>query len=105
KRLARTESARARAEARKTEGIARGIAAFEADLVNTIIAALNEKVFVEADAALWVSLKLDHPTTHAIGIELFIPRGVKRIREIDTFSVAAYFHHLWSASQRLVRIF
>ena len=65
--------------------------------MNTIIAALDKKVLVEFDAALWIGLKLDHPTPHAIGIELFVPSGVKRVGEINAFAVAADFNHLRTA--------
>src|SRR5205823_10541830 len=97
--LARTALARARARSRKTERIARGIASFEADLVNTIIVALDKKVFVEGDAALWVSRQFNHPTTHTVGIKLLVPRGVKRVREINSSAVAAHFYHLRSRSE------
>ena len=72
--------------------------------MNAIIAALDEKPFVEPEAAVLAGVKLNHPTAHAVGIELLVPRCVKRVREIDAFAIAAYFYHLRSASQRLVRI-
>src|SRR5213594_252007 len=90
--------ARARGRSRKTIRIAGRIASFEADLMNTIIAVLNEKVFVKTHAALRVGFKLDHPTAYAVGIELLIPRGIKRIGKIDPFAIAAHFHHLGTTS-------
>src|SRR5438093_13749108 len=90
--------ARARGRSRKTIRIARRIASFEADLMNTIIAVLNEKVFVNTHAALRVGFKRDHPTASAVGIELLIPRGIKRIGKIDPFAIAAHFHHLRATS-------
>src|SRR5437667_12411801 len=32
------------------------------------------------------------------------PMPVKRVREIDSFAIAAYFHHLRSARERLIRL-
>src|SRR4030095_620700 len=73
--------------------------------MNTIIAVLNEKVFVETHAAIRVGFKLDHPTAYSIRIELLVPRGIKRVGEIDPFAVPAHFHHLRATRQRLVRVF
>ena len=66
--------------------------------MNTIIAVLNEKVFVKTHAALRVGFKLDHPAAYAVRIELLIPRGIKRIGKIDSFAIAAHFHHLGTTS-------
>src|SRR5437764_13830977 len=74
--------ARARGRSRKTIRIARRIASFEADLMNTIIAVLNEKVFVKTHAALRVGFKLDHLSPYAVRIELIIPPSFKRIGKI-----------------------
>src|SRR5439155_156367 len=94
--------ARARARSRKTKRIARGIASFEANLMNAIVAAFQEEIFVKRDAAVATGVQFHHPTVYAIGIELLVPRGIKRVREIDSFAVAAHFHHLGAASERLV---
>src|SRR5207248_10782355 len=98
KARAQIPPARARGRSRKTIRIARRIAPFEADLMNTIIAVLDEEVFVKTHAAFRVGFKLDHPTADTIGIELLIPRGIKRIGKIDPFAVAAHFHHLRATS-------
>src|SRR5207244_10523325 len=80
-------------------------ACFEAHLMNSVVAALQEKVFVKRDAAVATGVKFDHPTANPIGIKLFIPCCIKRVGEIDPIAVAAYFHHLRTAGQRLVWLF
>src|SRR5437773_10094637 len=66
KSRAQIPPARARGRSRKTIRIAGRIASFEADLMNAIIAVLNEKVFVKTHAALRVGFKLDHPAAYAV---------------------------------------
>ena len=62
---------------------------------------LDEKLFIELHPALWVRVNLYHPTLHTIGKELFIPRGIERVGEIDAFAVAADLDHLRTAVERL----
>src|SRR5262245_4242555 len=71
--------------------------------MNAIVVALNEKVLVERHAAIRTGIELDHPTTHAVGIELLIPRRIKRVGEIDSLTIAGDFHHLRTARERLIR--
>ena len=73
--------------------------------MNPVVVALQEEVFVKRDAPIAAGVKLDHPAAHTVGIELLIPRCIERVGEIDSFAVAAYFHHLRAASQRLVGLF
>src|SRR4030095_12905546 len=93
--------ATARARSRKTIGIARGVASFEANLMNPVIVALNKEIFVKRDAAVGIGVKFHHPTANVVGIKLLIPCRIKRIREIDSLSVSAHFHHLRSPRERL----
>src|SRR4029453_7033805 len=102
---AQIRPARARGRSRKTIRIARRIASFEADLMNTIIAALDKKVLVHGDSALRIGIKFNHPTAHAIRIKLLVPRGVKGVREINAFAIATPLPHFGATSQRLVRVF
>src|SRR6266550_2190311 len=89
---------------RETIGVTRRIPAFEMHLVNAIVAALDEEIPVKADPTASAGVQLRHPTADAVGIELLVPRGVQRVREINALAVAAYFDHLRAASQWLVRI-
>src|SRR4029453_3838886 len=95
--------ATARARSRKTIGIARGIASFEANLMNAIVFALNEKFFIDPAPAVATCIKLHHPTADAVGIKLLVPRSIKRVRKIDSLPVAADLHHLRAARERLIR--
>ena len=45
--------------------------------MNTIIAALREKVFVKLDTAAAIGIKFNHPTADTVGIELLIPCRIK----------------------------
>ena len=70
--------------------------------MNAIVAAFQEEIFVKRDAAVATGVQFHHPTVYAIGIELLVPRGIKRVRKIDPFAIPAHFHHLRPAGQRLV---
>src|SRR5271170_216980 len=65
------------------------------------IAELDKQLGIELNATILRNIKLNHPAPDAIGIELLVPGGVQRIGEIDAASVAADFHHLRAAVQRL----
>ena len=69
--------------------------------MHSVIGALDEKVFVKGHAALRVGIKFHHPTANAVGIELLVPRRIKRVGEIYPFAIAADFHHLRPARERL----
>src|SRR5437660_2061720 len=70
--------------------------------MNSVVVALQEKVFVKRDAAIASGIKFHHPTADAVGIELLVPRRIERVGEIDPFAVAAYLHHLRSACEWLI---
>src|SRR5690349_5369424 len=70
--------------------------------MNAIIVALDEKVFVERHAAIRTGIELHHPTAHAVGIKLFVPRRIKRISEIDSLAVAADLDHLRTTCERSI---
>jgi hypothetical protein len=61
----------------------------------------DEELFIEFDPALWVRIDLDHPTLHTVGIELLVPRRVKRVGEIKALAVAADLDHLRAAVEGL----
>src|SRR6266404_1863112 len=103
-RLIQTASARARADSRKTIGIARTIAAVKMNLVNTIICALDEKLPVEIDPTIGLGIEFDHPTANPIRIKLLVPGSVKRVGKIHALAVAADFNHLRSPGEWLVRV-
>ena len=70
--------------------------------MNTVIVRLHKEFGIERDPALWCGIELHHPASHTRWVELFIPRGVERIGEIDTLAIATDFNHLGAAAQRLV---
>jgi len=72
--------------------------------MNAIVVAFQEKVFVKRHAAVGIGIELDHPTADAIGIKLLIPCSIKRVGKIDALTVAAHFHHLRAARERLIRL-
>jgi hypothetical protein len=72
--------------------------------MNAIIVALDEKVFVKRHAAVGIGIELDHPTAHAVWIKLLVPCRIKRVGKIDSLAVAAHFHHLRTARERLIRL-
>ena len=72
--------------------------------MNSVIVAFHEKVFVKRDAAVGIGIELHHPTADAVGIKLLVPCGIKRVGEIDSLAVAAHFHHLRAARERLIRL-
>ena len=45
--------------------------------MNPVIVAFDKEIFVERDAAVGTGIKLHHPTADAVGIKLFVPRGIK----------------------------
>src|SRR6266566_7702369 len=74
------------------------------DLMNSIILALHQEPRVEVDPSIGSRIELGHPTAYAFGIELFVPRGIKRVGEINAFAIPAHFYHLRSPGQLLVWI-
>src|SRR5207248_6437575 len=62
---------------------------------------LNKELFIEFHPAFWIIVDFHHPALYSIGIELFVPRGVERVSEIDALAVAADLNHLRSAIERL----
>ena len=70
--------------------------------MNPVIVAFEEKIFVQRDAAIVARVKFHHPTTDAVGIELLVPGGIKRVGEIDSFTIAADFYHLWASREGLI---
>ena len=60
------------------------------------------KIWYRCDPALCRGIEFHHPASDARRIELFIPRGVERIGEVDALAVATDFNHLGAAAQRLV---
>src|SRR5262249_62220624 len=43
-------------------------------------------------------------TARAVGVDLLVQCSVKRVREVDSFTVSAHFHHLWPACERSIRL-
>ena len=72
--------------------------------MNPVVVAFEEKVLIKLHAAIGTRIEFHHPTAHAVGVELLVPCRVKRVREIDSFAIAAHFHHLRSARERLIRL-
>src|SRR6476469_1901672 len=62
---------------------------------------LDKEFFIEFHSALWVRVKLHHPTLQPVRIDLLVPRCVERIGEIDALAIAADLNHLWTAVERL----
>src|SRR6202035_4295416 len=94
--------ATARGRSRKTKGVARRIASFEANLMHPVVVALDEKILVKRHPAIAAGVKFHHPTADAVRIKLLVPRCIKRVGKIYSFAIAAYFHHLRSACERLI---
>src|SRR5436305_13389588 len=65
---------------------------------------LDEEFFVDLHSALRIHIELYHPTLQPVGIDLLIPRGVERVREIDALAVAADLDHLRTAIKCLARL-
>src|SRR6516164_4351167 len=63
---------------------------------------LEEEVFVQFHSSFRLSVNLDHPTLYAVGVELVIDGGIKRVGEVDAPAVAADFDHLGAAVERLL---
>ena len=72
--------------------------------MNPVIVALDKEILVERDAAVATGIKLHHPTAHSVGVKLLVPCRTKRVRKIDSLFVAAHFHHLRAARERLIRL-
>src|SRR5579872_7151235 len=79
--------------------VGRRVAALEVDLVRALLER-REKSAVEAEAPFVRGVDHGRPALDAVGIELFIPAGVKRVAEICTAPVSAQLDHLRSAVQR-----
>src|SRR6266567_3097304 len=62
---------------------------------------LDQEFFIEFDPAIRVCIDLHHPALYTVGVELLVPRGVERVREVDALAVAADFDHLRTAVQSL----
>src|SRR5262245_21875760 len=65
------------------------------------LAAVEEEIAIERDAAARIDVDFGHPSPNAIRIELRVPRCVEAVGDVDAFAVAADFDHLWSAVERL----
>ena len=72
--------------------------------MNAVVVAFHEKVFVKGDAAVGTCIEFHHPTADAVGIKLLVPCCIKRVGEIDSLAIAADFHHLRAAPERLIRL-
>ena len=57
-------------------------------MMDAIVVAFHEKVFVQGDAAVATCVEFHHPTAEAIRIKLLVPRRIKRVGKIDSFAVA-----------------
>src|SRR5436190_1680499 len=87
---------------RITVGVRRSVAPFQPKLVRAQPVELNKEFLVEFHPTLWVGIDLYHPTLYPIGIELFVPRRVQRVGEVDALAVAADLDHLRTAIQSLL---
>ena len=87
---------------RIAERVGGRVAPLEPDLMNAVIVRLHKEFVIECDPALWRGIEFHHPASDARWIELFIPRGVERIGEIDALTVATDFNHLRAATQRFL---
>src|SRR5436309_5591737 len=74
------------------------------DLMNSIILALQQEPRVEVHPSIGSGIELGHPTANAFGIELFVPRGIKRVGEINASAIPTHFYHLRPPGQGLVWI-
>src|SRR3954462_429223 len=82
---------------REAVRVARGVAPRETDLVRPLAVELEEEVRVDREVA--VAVELDHPAVDALGVELLVPAGVRRVRQVDALAVAAHLDHLRAAGQ------
>src|SRR5208337_765983 len=70
------------------------------DLMAAQIPEFKKEFRINLHAAVGFGIELYHPALNSVGIELRVPRRIKRVREIDAASVAAHLHHLRAAVQR-----
>src|SRR3990170_5600773 len=87
-----------------TVRIRRGVAAFEANLMRAHALRLEEESAVQFHAASGFHIHLHHPAPDTVGVELLVPRRVEPVGEVEALAVAADFHHLRAAVQRLRRL-
>src|SRR3954467_14797863 len=86
-----------RGSRREAVRVARRVAAGEAYLVWALAGELDVEVRVDLQVA--VAVELDHPAVDALGVELAVPGGVQRVRQVDALAVAAHLDHLRPAGQ------
>src|SRR5262249_16119973 len=86
---------------REAERGRRRVAALQPHLMAPPRAEIDEEILVDLDAAAGLRVHLRHPPRHRLGlrVELLVPRGVERAREVDTAPVAAHLHHLRRARE------
>src|SRR5262245_25218765 len=78
-------------------GVRRSISTFEMHLVRPGTIEFQKEVVIKPHAAVFPDNCLHHPSANAIGIELLIPRRVKRIGEVHSPAVTADLDHLRAA--------
>lgn len=71
--------------------------------MNSVVIGFHEKSLVKADSPQLGDVELRHPASDSSRVELFIPRRVERVREIDPFAIPTDLHHLRSAMERFIR--
>src|SRR5262245_5734466 len=60
----------------------------------------QEELWIQLEAAVRVSIRLDHPARDAFWVELRVDGPIERVREIDPPAIAAHLDHLRSAVDR-----
>src|SRR5687767_8860065 len=85
-----------------TVGVRRGVTAFQSNLVGAHAFRLQEEPRVQFHAAFGSHIDLDHPAADTIRVELFVPRRVEPVREVNALAVAADLDHLRATVQRLL---
>src|SRR5271156_3818123 len=70
------------------------------DLMAAQITEFKKEFRIDLHATIGLGIELYHPALNSIRVELRVPRCIKRVREIDSTSIAAHLHHLRTAVQR-----
>src|SRR3954471_14593708 len=94
-------AARGASSLRVAEGVRGGVATLKSHLVGPQpVLEFDEELWIEGHAAVRRDVDARHPAPNAVGVELRVPRGVERVREIDASAVATDLDHLRPAIQR-----
>ena len=84
-----------RLDGRIAEAVGRTIAAFQPDLVAAqTLGEVDVEVLVQRQASVFADIGHHHLPALGVRVELIVPRGIKRVRPVDTLAVAADLDHL-----------